>query len=397
METNEIASFNHKGMVPSHEDRIRFDERDNVQARKELVPDTPEWDDYYRRHPERVLKDRELYALPGILGRGHTLDIYAMSAVIQTATEYGLESAVDGFVFPNSFHMTPERAAQKVKGFARYLGADMVRIGPLNQAYVYSHKGKTWGRSDDSPWGTPINLTHKSAVVIVKKLDYGIIRGAPAQQEMMEVFRAYSQLAIISVSLARFIRQMGYPARAHNLTNYQVIIPPIAQEAGVGELGRHGILVTKEFGSSLKMAVVTTDLSMSYDETTDLGIDEFCRRCKICAENCPAGAITFGGKKVIRGYERYPFNAEACFKFSNEVGTDCGVCMSGCPWGKPPSLHHSIGTWLAIKAGRTAVVARGLVAVERLLRGNHNPGDASCPEWMEKPDATWKDYPIWQK
>ena len=202
--------------------------------------------------------------------------------------------------------------------------------------------------------------------------------------------RAYSKLGHMALILARYIRSLGYSARAHTVTNYQVIVPPVAIDAGVGELGRHGVLISKEFGSAMKMSVITTDLPMVRDKKPKLGVDDFCKHCKICAENCPSGAISYGNKKVVRGVERYPFKAEACFKIWNETGTDCGVCIGSCPYSKPPSLSHSFGLWLASKGGNFPGIL--LTFMERLIYGVHSPENNHHPEWMEEPDPVWKKY-----
>jgi hypothetical protein len=54
-----------------------------------------------------------------------------------------------------------------------------------------------------------------------------------------------------------------------------------------GELGRHGLMITKDLGSCLKLATVTTDLPLAHDGLRDIGVDEFCRDCRICARTCP--------------------------------------------------------------------------------------------------------------
>ncbi len=366
----------------------RFDERDNVQARYELIPGTPEWEEYYRIHPEKKEKDMEQQSLPGVMQVGHELDIKALAVMGMIAGQFAMEEFVDGPVAPDAVKMSSSRAAIKVKGFARHLGADLVGIGPLRQEFVYSHTGKLWYREQERKRGDEINLPHKNAIVLVKGLDFEIMKGAPKVQAIMETVRAYHQLAVISVSLARYLRSIGYPARAHNLMNYQVIVPPVAIDAGLGELGRHGVLITREFGSAIKMAVVTTDLPMDHDRKTDLRVDDFCKNCKICAENCPSNAINFGEKRVIRGVERYPFNAEACYKIWNMNGSDCGVCIATCPWGKPPSLHHALGMWLATKGGKWPGII--LSKLERWTTGHHDPGAHKHPEWMEEQDATWE-------
>jgi ferredoxin len=317
----------------------------------------------------------------------------ALAAIFQVTRDYGLDSVVNGTVAPAKIELTPERASEKVKGLATQMGADLVRIGPLNQAYVYTNKGKLHGMTEGTPRGTPIQLRHKHSIVIAEGLDLRRLKGAPKLQSFAEIARAYAKLAVISVAVARFIRSLGYPARAHNLRNYQVIIPPVAIEAGIGELGRHGVMVTREFGSALKMAVVTTDLPLLHDRKTSLNVDDFCKHCKLCAENCPSGAISYGDKKIqIRGYERYRFNPEACYKIWNESGTDCGVCIATCPWAKSPSLHHRVGTWMAMRSGKFPLFARFLVWMERVTSGSHNPGKFPPPSWMEEPDPVWKKY-----
>jgi reductive dehalogenase len=221
-------------------------------------------------------------------------------------------------------------------------------------------------------------------------LNMEILKGAPKKQVILEIFRAYSKLGHMAVLLARTIRSLGYAARAHMVTNYQIIIPPVAIDAGIGELGRHGVIISKEFGSAMKMSAVTTDLPLLHDNKTGLGVDDFCRYCKICAEACPSGAISHGNKQIVRGVNRYPLKAEACFRIWNETGTDCGVCIASCPYSKPPSLHHSLGLWFASKGG--ALPARILTWLERVIHGDYYPGDCPHPGWMEEPPDLWKRY-----
>ena len=163
------------------EEICRYDERNNVQGRLELIPGTPAWEEYYDRHPklkEIDLKNQSLHNIPV----GHPADNMAIAAVRFLMLNLGREDIVDGPPAQQKIEMTPERAAEKIKGWAEYLGIDMVRIGPLNPMYVYSHKGRAYGRGGDSgepEVGTPVSLEHKHAIVIVKGLDLKLLRGAP--------------------------------------------------------------------------------------------------------------------------------------------------------------------------------------------------------------------------
>ncbi len=212
---------------------------------------------------------------------------------------------MDGPPAPHRGDISAERATEKIKGFARFLGADLVRIGPLRPAFVYTHIGKTQG-DPARRYGEPISLTHKHAVTIAIGLDPLLTKTAPTLPMAIGVMRAYNSLAMISTLLAGYIRSLGYPARAHIVSNYQILCVPVAIDAGMGELGRHGIMLTKELGSSLKMTTVTTDLPLVYDPPVDIGADEFCKECKICAESCPGAAIPFGARRSYAAWRNGP-------------------------------------------------------------------------------------------
>jgi reductive dehalogenase len=206
-----------------------------------------------------------------------------------------------------------------------------------------------------------------------------------------EIMRVYTQLAMISTTLAAYIRSLGYPARAHIMSNYQVLCIPIAIEAGMGELGRHGLMLTKELGSSLKITTVTTDLPLTYDHPVDIGADEFCLDCKICAESCPSGAISHDKKRAVRGVEKWAINAQACFKVWNETGTDCGVCLASCPWTKPRTPFHRFATNLATKKQKAGW---WMSRAEKLFYGKFRP--QAGPSWFETPEPIWKKYKPFQ-
>jgi reductive dehalogenase len=246
--------------------------------------------------------------------------------------------------------LDPKRASEKISGFVRHLGADLVRIGPLNPAfiYIYTHVGK--GRAyRDRKTGAPITLSHKNAISIAVGLNQELIKTGPVLAEIIEVLRVYGQLASISVAVAGYIRAVGYSARAHNIFNYQVLYVPMAIDAGMGELGRNGLLIKKDLGSCLKLATVSTDLSLTHDPPVDIGIDEFCQDCRICAEVCPSGSIPFREKKLVRGVKKWCITPEPCFKIWNETGTDSGVCVASCPWTKPKTPFHNFAKEIAYR------------------------------------------------
>jgi len=316
----------------------QFDERDQGMARAGLVLDSELWKKYYREHPELEEQGRRWATLPGIGQLGPLLDINMEAAMEWTINLMCKNEDVDGEPSPAKIVIEPERASEKLKAFARHLGADLVGIGPLNQAWVYSHVGNS--HFPGKTIGAPINLPHQHAIVVAIHLNLSMVEGAPQLPILLETMRAYMRLASIVVTLAKYIRSLGYPSRAHNLWNYQVLLVPLAIDAGLGEQARNNIMITKEYGMAIKMAAVTTDIPLMHDKPVNLGVDEFCSQCKICVEYCPVGAITRGGKEVVRGARKWQLKGLTCFEYLATVGTDCGICMAVCPLGKPKGWHY---------------------------------------------------------
>ena len=81
----------------------------------------------------------------------------------------------------------------------------------------------------------------------------------------MESARRYLDSGAIAVQLALFLKGIGYRARAHIDGNYRVVCPLVARDAGLGEIGRMGILMTPALGPRVRIAVVTTDFPLVPD------------------------------------------------------------------------------------------------------------------------------------
>jgi len=115
------------------------------------------------------------------------------------------------------------------------------------------------------------------------------------------------------------------------------------------------LLITKEFGPRVRIAKIFTDLPLKPDEPIDFGVTEFCNNCQRCANGCPPRAIPDGAPNVtvhnvsnFKGIAKWTVNAEKCFKFWTNQGTDCSICIRICPYNKDFSNPiHRVGRWLA--------------------------------------------------
>lgn len=314
-----------------------FDERDCVFARREMIPGSEEFAGYYLRHPEHRRFDDLMRSLPYL---GHTErpeNAAMLHSLFASMLLLAGEEAVEGRFGPGAedgppVAIDPETATAKVKGFATLLGADLVGIGPLRQQFVFTHVGRDFrGQRRDQP----IKLPHPYAISMGFRMNTaGLSRTAPHFPEILESGYAYARGAFVSVQLAGYIRALGYDARAHHFRNYQLLSVPVAVDGGLGELARCGFLVSPQYGNCLRLATVTTDMPLTLDSPVDLGVQEFCEYCVACAKACPAGAIPQGGKTDVRGIRKWALDAEKCYRYWHEAGSDCGICIATCPWSR---------------------------------------------------------------
>jgi reductive dehalogenase len=368
----------------------RFDERDNVFAREALIPGSPEEIEYHSRHPELLNVDRRLarFFLDGfsndpqsrLASGGEALP----EGVFGSVAALALPDAVDGPIAAQKAKVDSLEMARITKAIAKQLGASRVRIGPLNPAWVYSHRG-VWPFFDDHPpnppafdgipagyqglrYGDPMEIDHRFAITMAFPQTPALIGTSPSKLSSFEIGRVYAASALVAVELARYIRALGYPARAHHLRNYGVLLVPVAVDAGLGELGRCGYVINKALGANFRLACVTTDLPLAVDKPVDLGVQDFCEKCQKCARNCPTGAIPTGDEVEVRGVRKWQIDPEKCFLYWGSQGAACAICQIVCPWSKPSSVFHRFvaegatripaARWLLVKADDWAYGAK---------------------------------------
>lgn len=347
----------------------RVDERDTIFARARYQPGTVEYQDYYARHPELKEADDRSRALPKLGAPGGQYFDRLITPLSNISFELNQEIGhlVEGEVSREQIEIDPTEMAERIKGLARYLGAQLVGITELDRAYVYSHVGRGLGS-----YGEEIELDHRYAIVIGVEMDWRMVRAAPTAPTLVESSLKYVEAAKIAIVLAKYIRAFGYPARAHIDANYRVLAVPLAWKAGLGELGRMGYLITPQFGSRVRLSVVTTDLPLKTDRPITFGVQNFCQRCRKCATNCPSGAIPKGEKKVVRGVEKWTIDRERCYAYWRALGTDCAICMRVCPYSHPNTPVHNLVRWAI---GRSVVARQLAVWLDDLLYGRRpRPG-----------------------
>jgi ferredoxin len=355
--------------------QVRIDERDIMFARARLEPGSANYRAYYALRPEYRAGDDRTRSLPGLLspdGREAHPWLFAATEVTFGLIET-LHGAVDGPIAPDRVQVEPAIMSARVKDLAHYWGARSVGITGLRPYHLYSHVGR--GRGE---YGAPIELDHRYAIAFAVEMDRDMVGTAPAAPTVLESARQYANAAQVAILLAGVIRSQGYPARAHVDGNYRVVAPLVARDAGLGEIGRMGLLMTPDLGPRVRLGVVTTDLPLMPDRrSVDTSVLDFCTICEKCAANCPVQAIPRGGRQEIDGALRWRIDQVLCYRYWCVAGTDCARCMAVCPYSHAGSPMHNGVRWAARRSG---AARRAILWLDGIFYGTR-PAPRPAPAW----------------
>lgn len=105
--------------------------------------------------------------------------------------------------------------------------------------------------------------------------------------------------------------------------------------SGLGFVGKSGLFISENFGPRVRLGTILTDCPLEAESAVkDCG----CGECRLCADACPAMAIT--GNPWVPGEDRdIIVDAKACSDFMKKEfqhigrGVVCGICMRVCPYG----------------------------------------------------------------
>lgn len=265
-----------------------------------------------------------------------------------------------------SWDDNPQHTSRALKKVALLSGADDVGICELNRKWVYSHYFDRESKEaypihfsdetgfsgitepcmlDDKTQVIPASM--KYALVFIHEMDYEGIATAPTLNHMATTMMAYSKISFTALSMAEFIRSLGYNAIPS--ANCTAINIPLAIDAGLGELARSAKLVHPVYGPRCRISKVITDMPLVADQPISFGVKAFCDVCKKCARVCPSKAIPLGDRSYETagdfsnpGVLQWQIDHASCREYWVSTGTNCGLCIYACPYNKPKGMVHDV-------------------------------------------------------
>ena len=203
---------------------------------------------------------------------------------------------------------------------AKEMGVDLIGYTPVNEDFIFKD----------------LKVFGKNAIILGMEMLWSEMKKAPHVDTEIECFRVYYELGEITIKMTEFLKEQGYKTEAHHPFGGKLLFPPHAVQAGLGIVGRNGIIITPEFGPRQRWGMITTDAELpdlvkrNFDE-----MKEYCKTCGSCVKNCKGGAAyeepieKVAGSGVLTHIER-----SKCIK-SILNNTYCSVCLKICPQGHP--------------------------------------------------------------
>ena len=114
--------------------------------------------------------------------------------------------------------------------------------------------------------------TLNNVIVVAQPMDYELVRTVPSALSGSATGLGYSHDALVVLSLTQYIRNLGYEAIAS--MNDTSLAIPYAIKAGLGEYGRHGLLITPKYGPRIRLGKIYTNLPLAHDQPINFGVKE---------------------------------------------------------------------------------------------------------------------------
>ena len=205
--------------------------------------------------------------------------------------------------------------AEQIKNIAKEIGAEAVGFTDVTPDVIFSGK----------------DVPYKYAVVVAMRMSNEKIATAPSVDCMMEVSNTYGLLGVLVNKLSDRIIELGYDAVPGPALGGAVDYPSLARKAGLGEYGRHGLLISPFNGACQRIAAVFTNIELPVEEPNPYEwVRDFCAKCGKCIKACPSKAIREEPVSTKDGHYSCVIHEDCLSYFGKNYG--CSVCIKECPF-----------------------------------------------------------------
>ena len=371
------------------EDFERFHQRNEIYCRSEWDPEikSTKANEFFRGHymPHARARKADGFGQRDYALRNATWHVTNVLRDMRRQSDDRKEGFFDTFTshaegWPEPYPFESAKAATRnLRRAAKSIGASLLGICEYDERWVYRTRYSEQTRKD-KPVDIPEDLPN--VIVIGEPMDIGLTETVPSALSGSATGMGYTYDTVVLLTITQYIRNLGYRAVAS--LNDSALAIPLAVQAGLGEVGRHSLLITREYGPRLRLGKIFTDMPLKIDEPIRFGVKEFCDVCQRCSAACPPRAIPHQAPSRephsvsnLKGVLKWTTNAEKCFRFWVGQNSDCSICIRVCPYNRDFSKWYN-RLWRRLAGTR---LRKFMLLIDKTFSPR---GRASAPQWWAR-------------
>ena len=208
-----------------------------------------------------------------------------------------------------------DELSKLVKQRAMELGISAIGVAKYDPKYTFAHEQQARSEAGDR------------VIVCLLESNYKATQSAPSVLAERAAVMGTLAITDMAADLARYLVGLGFHASAASGEGFGVHIN-YAVQAGLGQLGLNGQLLTPIAGSRCRMIVIQTDAPLNLDSPVDYGIPKICDECKVCVRRCPPPQ--YQPAAWYRGVEKAKVKLTKCWPTTVQAH-GCAICTKVCP------------------------------------------------------------------
>ena len=175
---------------------------------------------------------------------------------------------------------------------------------------------------------TDESLMYPNAIVLTLEMGKDIIETTPGPEAQKLNDGTYAKLGHITYALSDFLRAQGFGTQVAHPYGSLISFSPLGQKAGIGWIGKSGLLITPELGPRQKISAIFTSIeNLPIKRSEDYSwIPNYCDICSKCIKSCPENAMI--ELKNPNREKEIEFKSELCIGCSQ----GCTYCIEDCPF-----------------------------------------------------------------
>ena len=134
-------------------------------------------------------------------------------------------------------------------------------------------------------------------------------------------------------------RKDTFISKLYSLFNHKMA----ATSAGLGWIGKNGLLISPSHGPRLSLVTVLTDARLRPDEPIEHCL---CGQCVLCIDHCPSRAITGAtwsrSAPFVELVRRAECRSHKTTKRQTTGKPNCGLCINVCPYGRTKGYQDQV-------------------------------------------------------